>query len=295
MERVNHNAPRLDVDKAAIIHGIYSGVYSVTKLPKTLYKATAEALLEAVYKGYNPPVKKHIKNAAPKKEKKKLSDFDFMFDSPDYEMLTELRTNIFMFAAAKTFQQTNEMSDALVSDEGEILSFADFKEAAGEIFDRYNEDWLEAEYNTAIEASRSAAKWVDVQADKETVPYLRYSAVMDEHTCEICGSLDDITLPVDDGFWDENTPPNHFNCECTVEQLAEDDLAEVGGLSDEDEVQEAVETSQENKNPLFNFNPGKDKEVFQDTGKDKHPYFDVSAKYRELAEANFNLPIPEND
>jgi SPP1 gp7 family putative phage head morphogenesis protein len=270
-----------DIDKAKEIYNVYHGVHTPEKLSKKLYLATANKLNQAVAKGYGK--KSPIKNTI---------DSEVEWNSPDYEMLQELDESIFMFSAAKTFQQTVEMSDALVSDDGEVLSFSQFQEAAGDIFDRYNEDWLEAEYNTAITSARSAAKWVDVQDKKESLPYLRYSATMDEHTCEICAPLDDITLPVDDPFWDSSTPPNHFNCECGVEQLSEDDIGEVGGLSDRDEVSEAVESSQENKNPIFNFNPGKDKSIFQDTGRNKHPYFEVPAKYKELAKDNFNLPIP---
>lgn len=266
----------LRVDKDKVISEIYSGKNTVEKLNKDLYLTTADELKNAVYKGYQGTLS------------------DFIFDSPDYETLKALRENIYMFSAAKTFQQTNEMSDALVGEDGKILSFSEFKEAAGEIFDTYNKDWLEAEYNTSIASARSAAKWNDIEKNKSTRPYLRYSAV-DEAACEICAPLDDITLPIDDPFWDDNAVPQHFNCECVIEQLDEDDLEEVGGLSDEDEVKEAVNKSSETKNPLFDFNPGKDKVVFQDTGKNKHPYFEVPEKYRELAANNFNLPIPEED
>lgn len=266
----------LQVDKDKILYGIYAGQNTVEKLNKELYLTTADELKKAVYKGYQGTLS------------------DFVFDSPDYETLKALRENIYMFSAAKTFQQTNEMSDALVGEDGKILSFSEFKEAAGEIFDTYNKDWLEAEYNTSIASARSAAKWNDIEKNKSTRPYLRYSAV-DEAACEICAPLDDITLPIDDPFWDDNVVPQHFNCECVIEQLDEDDLEEVGGLSDEDEVKEAVDKSSETKNPLFDFNPGKDKVVFQDSGENKHPYFEVPEKYRELAANNFNLPISEED
>lgn len=122
-----------------------------------------------------------------------------------------------------------------------------------------------------------------------------YSAVMDDHTCDICAPLDGIILPADDPFWDENMPLNHFECNCVVEQLDEDDVEEEGGVDNEDEVSEWVSQSQENKNPLFNMNPGKDKAVFKDTGRSKHPYFEVPHQYRELAKDNFNLPIPNED
>lgn len=268
---------KINVDKDKVLRDIHSGINSPTKLSKKLYLATVDELKKGVYKGFKGSLK------------------DFTFDSTDRLLLEELRTNIYMFSAAKTFQQTVEMSDALLDGDGVVRSFRDFKEVADNIFDTYNEDWLQAEYNTAIESARSASKWVDIEANKEAIPYLRYSAVMDEHTCEICAPLDGITLPVDDPFWDTNAVPQHFNCECTVEQMDEQDVQEAGGLSEDEEVESAIERSSKEKNPLFDFNPAKDKVIFQDTGRNAHPYFEVSKRYRELADNNFNLPIPEQD
>lgn len=185
---------KAEFDKEQILFDIHSGKVTPTKLPKSVYYATADHLKEGINKGYN----KQLAGMA--------------FDSPDLDMIEALRTNIYMFSAAKTFQETNELWELLVSEDGEVLSFSDFKKAADMIFDQYNKDWLQAEYNTTISASRSAAKWVDIEANKEDRPYLSYSAVMDEHTCDICAPLDGITLPVDDPFWDSNAIPQHFNC-----------------------------------------------------------------------------------
>lgn len=263
--------------KGNTIKGIYAGVFTVHKLPKEIYETTAKKLNDGVKNGYS--------------HSKKLS---FKFDEIDKGMIADLNENIYMFSAAKTFQQTLEMSEKLVDENGTIIPFKDFEEQAGEIFDQYNKNWLKAEYDTAISASRSASKWVDIQKNKSDFPFLKYIAVMDAHTCEICAPLDGITLPVDDPFWNENMTPQHFFCECTVETLDEQD-ADEEGVSQSDEVEEAVSKSQETKDPLFNFNPGKDKIIFQDTGKYKHPYFEVSKQYKKLAENNFGLEIPNNN
>ena len=66
-------------------------------------------------------------------------------------------------------------------------------------------------------------------------------------------------------------------------------------ISESEYVEKQSELSQKDKDPLFNFNPGKDKVIFKDTGKNKHPYFEVSEKYREFASRNFDLPIPKNN
>ena len=275
-------------EKEQVLHDIYSGKATPERLPKSVYLGTAERLSEGIKKGY-----------------KALAGVSF--DSPDLDMIEALRTNIYMFSAAKTFQETSDLFNQLVDEDGTVLSFSDFKKLVDATFDKYNVDWLEAEYNTTISASRSASKWVDIEKNKEDRPYLSYSAVMDEHTCDICAPLDGITLPVDDPFWAENGIPQHFNCECVLEQLDESDIEGDGvrnsivkvlnrkryRISTPAEVRKAVELSGKKKNPMFNYNPGRDKVIFKDTGKHKHPYFDVPLKYKHFAETNFGLKIPE--
>ncbi len=265
---------RLDVHRDTIIQGVYLGSYTVKRLPVNLYKATVKTLQKGVEKGY------------------KATLIDFAFDSPDYEMLKALQESIYLFSGAKTFQNVLEMSDAIVEGE-KVLSFSEFKVVADKIFDRYNVDWLKAEYNTAITSARSAAKWTSIEANKEQRPYLMYDAV-DEVACKICKPLDRIILPVNDPFWKINGIPQHFNCMCVIHQYDNDDLkANKLKISEKDYVESKLSESQADKDPLFNFNPGKDKVVFKDTGKNKHPYFEVPEKYRELAKRNFDLPIPK--
>ena len=276
--------------KEQVLHDIYSGKTTPEKLPKSVYKATAKHLNEGIKKGYS----RQLVGAA--------------FDSVDVDMVEALRANIYMFSAAKTFQETSEIFEFLVDKDGRVLSFSEFKKLADATFDKYNKDWLEAEYNTTISASRNAAKWVDIEENKRERPYLRYSAVGDAHTCDICKPLDGITLRVEDPFWRRNGIPQHFNCECVLQQLDESDI-ETGPrnsvshtlnkkripLSTPDYVEKQEAKSQLHKNKSFNYNSGIDKVIFKDTGKNKHPYFDVPLKYREFAKNNFGLKIPERD
>lgn len=259
--------------KQQVIHDVYVRSVTPSRPPHALYTFTADKLKKGLYSGYKGDMLK------------------FKYNSPDLNLLAELRQNIYMFSGAKTFQQTLDMSSELIGDDGNFRSFDDFKEVAGGIFDKYNEDWLETEYNTAIGQARSASKWVDIEKNKETFPLLKYVAVGDEHTCEICLPLDGIVARADDDFWDENMPLNHFNCECTVEQLEEEEATP----TDDGVVDDLVERSQTEKNPMFNMNPGKSGEVFKSTGEDKHAYFIVPKEYQELAKNNFNLPIPNKD
>lgn len=257
----------------SLIKAIYEGEVDEYDLPENLYYAIANYLKSGVYTGFGDT----------------LATVEA--DSVDEALLMELRENIYMFSGAKTFQQVKEMTDALTF-EDEVRPFSEFKELAQSIYDRYNVNpegngYLRTEYDTAIGQAQSAARWNEVETNKKLLPYLRYSAIEDPNTSDICAPLDGVTLPVDDPFWSEFMPLNHFNCRCTVEQLPEDEAEQ----TPEDEIKSLREDVGGEMDDLFKMNPGKDKVIFSDD----HPYFDVAPKDWGFAETNFGLPIPEDD
>jgi SPP1 gp7 family putative phage head morphogenesis protein len=249
-----------------IIAGIWSGVISEKELPVNLYRKIAKTLLDALYKGYGGTLK------------------DFKPDTRDYELLDELRTSVFHFSAAKTATQMQEMTEALVDNNGTVRSFSEFKKIAAEIFDTYNVRYLETERNTALASGQMAVLWNRIETEKKLFPYLEISVVEDDNTSEICQPLDGITLPVDDPFWDEYYPPNHFNCRSTVKQLDEDAKQSTG-----DQVDHAKEHADEHMTDEFKMNVGKDGYVF----KDDHPYFQIGKADPAWGIDNYGLPIPE--
>lgn len=269
-----------------VIIGVYTGLYRPMKLPEGVYKATADKLNTGVKKGIEPKIK-----------------LQFRYDPHDAKLASELQENIYMFSAAKTFNQTLEMSDALIDEDGNRRSFKDFKVEATKIYEKYNGPdldsnemggWLKTEYDTAIGQARMADKWNEIEKNKKDFPMLMYKTTEGEEVCEICAPLDGVILPADDSFWDENYPENHFHCNCTVIQMDEDTAADYGGPDDSEEAKQWASQSQEKKNPMFNINSGKDGVIFKDSGSAKHGYFDVPKEYKEFAKRNFDLPIPKN-
>lgn len=65
---------------------------------------------------------------------------------------------------------------------------------------------------------------------REARPYLRFDAVGDGRTSEICDELDGKVLPADDPFWLTHTPPLHPNCRSVVTPLT-DEEAEAEGIA----------------------------------------------------------------
>jgi len=249
----------------SMIKGIENGTITVEDLPVDYYTAFTNYLKKAIFEGFGATLE--------------------TVSQLDLPLLEELCTNAYMFGAAKTFQQTAEITSLLVDQEtGEVRSSREFNKLARETYDNWNDNWGVTEYNTAIAQADSAAKWNEIEKQKDVMPVLKYSAIGD--ACDICQPLDGLTAVVDDPIWDSVAPTNHFNCRCLVTQETEGTEL----TNDPESITGPVIDKMKDKGQdIFINNVGKTGEIFT---KD-HPYFDVSKEYREYAKANFNLPIPE--
>ncbi len=251
-----------DNDIKNLLDGIYSGTITEYNLPDDLYFAIADYLKRGVYEGFG----KTLYQAAGR----------------DLELLAELRENIYMFSAAKTFQQVKDITGLLIDAEGKVRTRSEFNALGAQTYDLWSNVWGKTEYNTAIGQAQAASKWNEIEKNKDLLPMLRYSAVMDPNTSEICAPLDGIVAPVDDPIWRTVAPLNHFNCRCVLLQEDGDTKATSGN----EEKAASVEGEMQN---VFKSNPGIDQVVFNES----HPYFDVAPRDRGFAKTNFGLPIPD--
>jgi len=245
-----------------LLKGIFAGDITKENLPVDLYQSIAEFLEKGLLKGAGGPVTS--------------------FDGKDLDLIQELRTNIYMFSAAKTYQEVRTMTDLLYNEDDKVKPFDEFFDDARAIYNNYNVNYAQTEYNTAVASGQMGIRWNQIEADKEILPLLKMTVVEDAQTTEICEPLDGITLPVNDPFWDEFYPPNHWNCRSTVLQLDE------GEISSKAEVDKAKEHADEDMQDVFKMNVGKDEIVFSPD----HPYFKVPREDQDLAKRNFDLPMP---
>jgi SPP1 gp7 family putative phage head morphogenesis protein len=250
------------------------GKVTQESLPPLLYFKIADYLKQGVYEGFGTTWTALSGEKLPPG-----------FNMQDKELLSELRSNIYLFSAAKTYQQIRTMSSALISDDGTIVPFKQFRENAEQTYDLFNKTWLRTEYDTAIGQAQNARKWLDIEKNADILPLLEYSAVMDKRTSDICRHLDGIIAPVNDPIWKKIAPLNHFNCRCLLLQLSE------GVPTGMDAKMEKVTEAETQMDDLFKMNPGQSGYVFS---KD-HPYFDIAPRDRGLAMRNFDLPIPKAD
>jgi Phage Mu protein F like protein len=248
----------------ALIESIYAGEISEYDLPTDLYIAISDYLKSALYKGFGGT----------------LVDFE----GADLELLTELRTNIYQFSAAKSFQMVKDISNLMFTEEGGLKSIDEFSKDAVNTYDTWTDAYGRTEYNTAKAQATMASKWNEIERNKEILPYLQYVTLGD--ACSICLPLDGLIAPVNDSVWDAIYPSNHFNCECTVLQLEPDVKA-----TNDDEKEAIFNDVTEKMDDNFKMNSGKDGYVFSD----KHPYFDVEKKDVDFKNDNFGLTIPKED
>jgi SPP1 gp7 family putative phage head morphogenesis protein len=256
-----------------LFRSIYTGRVTQRILPRTLYDAIANHLKDAIYDGYG--------TTWTKLNGKKMPGG---FSTKDRALMEEIRTNIYLFSAAKTYQQVREMSSALMKN-GTVVPFKQFREKAEQTYEMYNKVWLRTEYDTAIGQAQAARKWVEIENNADVLPLLEYSAVLDKRTSDICRPLDGIIAPVGDPIWQKIAPLNHFNCRCMLLPIAE------GRKTPTAKKNAKVEETLKMMDPLFVNNPGQTGYVFTK----EHPYFRVAAKDKSLAKTNFNLPIPKKD
>ncbi len=187
---------------SSILETLLQRLYNGEQLTadRRLLRATARDYTEALQRGYGG----------------KLTDIDW--NSPDFDTLEKLTQNVYQFAAAKNYHELRDLTDA-IRDGDKIRSFDEFREQALPIIGKYNRNWLRTEYNQAIAAAQSGARWNEFARNKQTMPYLQYQAVMDENTRADHAALHGIIKRIDDTFWDKYMPPNGWGCRCEAIQL----------------------------------------------------------------------------
>jgi SPP1 gp7 family putative phage head morphogenesis protein len=249
-----------DDEVDAYLYGIFTGRISINALDTASYLKVAEKLTSGVYKGFG----------------KSILEVDYT--TTDYKMLASLRENVYIFSAAKEYQQVRQMT-ALLTDVNGIKPYNQFKKDALAVHNDYNVNYLSAEYNSAIAQSRSASMWMDIEVNKSLYPNLTYVTVGDGRVRPAHAMLDGITRPIGDIFWRKFFPINDWNCRCSTIQTDNENLTDLSTR---------VKPTMKDVPEIFRFNAGIEKRVFSE----KHPYFKVEPRDVELAKRNFNLPKP---
>lgn len=225
-----------------IARGLYDKKTDPDRLDSGLFTQTCEELFKGIENG--------------------LKEGAFDYTSPDFETAMAMKQNVYWFSGAKTYQQLKEMQGMLRDKDGKMRSYNDFRQEVLKISEKYNENYLSAEYDTAVASAQAAGRWNTFLEEADVYPNLKYVTVGDSHVREEHSALEGTIKPINDPFWKTWYPPNGFRCRCRVEQTKE---------------QPSVHTPNESIDYRFAHNAGQDKEVFTVM----HPYFSMPEK--ELA------------
>ncbi len=144
--------------------------------------------------------------------------FSAEFGKVDPEFINRFKTNAAVFAAFKSHAQQNEIVAQLISEDGNLKSFHEFKKSVlgTTIKADYNKNWLKTEYNMAVRSARMAEKWKGFERAKHLYPNLEFIESTAAHKrpehLQWVGTI----LPIDHPWWNTHTPPVGWGCECSI-------------------------------------------------------------------------------
>lgn len=201
-------------------------------------------------------------------------------------MRQRLTRSNYIFSGMKTFHELNEAFPSLLDENGNKKTFERFLNDVRKIDETYNSNYLRAEYNFVQASAEMAAKWEKFMEDGDHY-YLQYRTQHDDKVRPEHASLDRVTLPPSDSFWESYYPPNGWNCRCTVVQV----LKRKYEPTPHDEAMSLGEDAlQTDKKGIFRFNSGKE----QKTVPDYNPYTIKRCRDCDIAKGKATLAfIPD--
>ena len=204
-------------------------------------------------------------------------------------MRQRLTRSNYIFSGLKTFHELNEAFPSLLDENGNKKTFERFLNDVRKIDETDNSNYLRAEYNFVQASAEMAAKWEKFMEDGDHY-YLQYRTQHDDKVRPEHASLDRVTLPPSDSFWESYYPPNGWNCRCTVVQV----LKRKYEPTPHDEAMSLGEDAlQTDKKGIFRFNSGKE----QKTVPDYNPYTIKRCRDCDIAKGKIKLArfVPENE
>ena len=224
----------------SIAKDMESGKIKPGQLNADMVRATFDEIKQGAAKGYGKSFTK------------------FGDDAGRDRAVLKMQHNIFRFSGAKTYAQLSELNDKLYKD-GKVVPFQEFRDEALKINEKYNLNYLQAEYQTARQSGHHARNWQQYVEDMEVFPNLEYRTAGDKRVRKDHEKLEGTIAPVNSSFWDSYYPPNGWRCRCYVVQTAASASVH---LPNDPSVKDE-----------FKLNVGKESTVFKESGKGSHPYF----------------------
>ena len=141
----------------------------------------------------------------------------------DEEFVKALKHSADVFSLHRTATQSKLLAERMIDADGNLKSFAQFVKDTRPINEHYNKAWLRTEYDTAILRAQMAADWKVYERDADIFPNLRWMQTTSITPRETHAEfwMANLTLPIDDPFWDQHRPGDQWNCKCYLQQTNE--------------------------------------------------------------------------
>ncbi len=147
----------------------------------------------------------------------------------DPNLALSLKYNIAEFSAFKETSFRKQL-ESMLTENGSVLSWSQFKEKAKELTADYNQRWLKAEFDQTVATANMAEKWQEFVNEKDLYPNLKYLTVGDARVREKHKEWHGLVLPITHQFWKDNYPPNDWGCRCNVINTDEEPTVDIPNI-----------------------------------------------------------------
>jgi SPP1 gp7 family putative phage head morphogenesis protein len=151
------------------------------------------------------------------------------------KLAREVKAKAFTVARVTKLDLVREVYNLIEKALAEGTTFAEFKSAAREVFDK--KGWaglapyrLENVFRTNVQTAYAVGRYRQMidPAVLEDRPFWMYDAVNDRRTRPSHMAMDGLVYPADHPFWDTWYPPNGYRCRCSVRSLSESQVRRRG-------------------------------------------------------------------
>jgi hypothetical protein len=126
-----------------------------------------------------------------------------------------LKANVALFSAHKTEKQVRDLGEFLFDEQGQKVSFLEFKKLAATTLEQYNTTWLRTEYVTSVRSARMASNWAAAQQSADVYPNIEYLKSRAAEPRKKHLLLVGMIRPINDPIWQTYLPPNNWGCKCS--------------------------------------------------------------------------------
>lgn len=139
---------------------------------------------------------------------------DLVQENPEF--VRQFKENAAVFAAFKNHKQTELFVAVLKDENGNIRSFSKFRKECLKIGEKFNNQYLQTEYNTLLRALRLTANLKQYEKTLHIYQNLEYVESNAAHPRESHLKYVGLVLPFHHPVWRWLMPPSKWNCDCSV-------------------------------------------------------------------------------